>query len=249
MLFVKMHYFRRSMVNDIDFSNLMKKLLFIISLITVQSISYCQTNILSGAYVSKSTLGIGFTLEFVLDTFIMRYGDEYQCDILGETIKGLFKMQNNEVIFTPLSPESFRTSLIDYSKKTYRQDRNEFDLKICDYETHFPISNFEVYIFDTIKSDIPYITLYSGCENLSFALSKSIRIDKIRLKSCGYESILLDFDHTYIGRHTFLIVLARAMENFVDRQEFSWEILEQNVDFLKVNQDGAILTFYKKHLK
>jgi hypothetical protein len=211
----------------------MKKAFLLFILIDLLGYSLLSQNTkLSGIYVSPIQGMENTVYEFENDTFITTSGD---FDI-GETLKGLYSIKNDKIYFTPLPPKSFQKSEVKYDKEEYRRDRYDFSIQVRTPENDTSFF-FELYVYDSINKNFPFITMYSSKQWLGFSYGGKQRIKKLEIISLCYENIELEFDPSFYGRHAYEINLAKKIHNYVFRSPYTWEIIEINPKYIRVRPD------------
>jgi hypothetical protein len=215
----------------------MKKVFLLLILIDLLKYSVLsQNSIVSGIYVSQIQGMENTVYEFKNDTFITTSGDVIECCVIGETQKGLYSIKNDKIYFTPLPPKSFQKSEVKYDKEEYRYDRYDISIQVRAPENDTAFF-FELYVYDSIDVDNPFITMYSSKQWLGFSYGGKQRIKKLKIISLCYENIELEFDPSFYGRHVYEINLAKKVHNYVYRSPYTWEIIEINPKYIRVRPD------------
>lgn len=211
----------------------MKKYLHILVLIAISNISsFSQNKILDGIYVSRVE---GMVYKFKNDTFSHSYGDyiDADCGVIGETVKGKYLIENNQIKFSPLSPRHFQKSLVQYKKENYWDQRFDFEFSVTNLLNDSLIDEFTIDLYDSINF-FPFMMIngFNGKAKISYSGIQKIK--RIELRSGCYERLRLDFDSLFGGRHIYSIKLASMTENFVEAKPFSFKLIDINPKYIKI---------------
>lgn len=218
----------------------------IIFVILSDFISFSQNKIQDGIYMSSFVDMQSMIYEFKNDTFIHSSGDYIECGVRGETLKGLYSIKGKKILFKPFPPSYFQKSVVEYRKEDYRYDRYDFEISITELKNDSAVNEFEIELYDSSSVSIPFLIINGSNGKLNFSYGGIQKITKICLKPCYFENVQLNFDSLFHGRHIYNIKLAPMYNRYVDRGQFSFDIIDITSKFINIYFGSEPLLLVKK---